>query len=91
MKEHREWNPRNFILTVAAIVLLPPLVYFASIVPAFKITTNTEGIISTKGVRKMYRPLFDYAPRVTRWYLDRCGISEIETYLVIQPSQGESS
>lgn len=85
-----ESNILNYASALCLVALLSPAIYFASIAPAFKMTANTEGIVRTKEVRRLYRPLFDHAPRMTRSYLELCGVSDLEIFFVLQPAQGES-
>lgn len=84
-------NAQIYAAVVAAIAILAPVLYFASSAPAFKMTANTEGIVSKKTVRKLYRPLFDEIPDMTRVYLELCGVSDLEIFFVMQAEKGESS
>ena len=83
-------NPKINVSVAFAIALLSPIIYFVSIAPAFKIAANIDGLAGAKAARRLYKPLFNHVPRMTRSYLDLCGVSDLEIFLVLQPAQGES-
>jgi hypothetical protein len=80
----------SHLSAIVAVVLLPPLLYFLSAAPVIKLATNTEGIVSPKMVRRIYRPLFYRAPDATQSYVKLCGITDIELFFVMQCPQGET-
>ncbi len=86
----RRGSSCRFIVAIITIVSILPAIYFVSVGPVFAIAVNCEGMLSNRTVRKMYRPLFDIAPELTCCYLRQCGVSDVETFFVIQASKGES-
>ena len=80
----------RYVVAIAMIMIILPTMYFVSVGPVFAITVHCDGMLSNRAVRKTYRPLFDIAPNLTCRYLRICGVSDIDTFFVMQASSGES-
>ena len=86
----RRGNCRRNAIAIIAFATIITAIYVASVWPVFAINLKSEGILSNGTLRKMYRPLFHIAPELTCSYLRQFGVSDIETFFVMQASKGES-
>lgn len=84
-------NLPSYAPVIGAIVILTPVIYFASIVPVLKAVFYTEEYSSIDTVRSLYRPLFHFLPSLTHSYLKLGGVSDLEVFFVIQLPQGRSN
>lgn len=83
-------HSRRFAIVIVTMAVLIPLIYLASVGPAFAIAIKTESKLSMRMARKVYRPLFDIAPESTCSYLKQWGVSDVEAFFVMQAPKGES-
>lgn len=64
------------------------IIYAMSLGPAFAYCAqNWETRRRSAFIRPLYQPLFSVAPTACGWYVRACGVSDIESFFLLNPLQ----